>query len=109
MPWLYQLHAHGFRSCRGSIEILHLEPQEDAVSVGLKRRIADGSMVMLDIPSVELEDQPMVVINKALVFSTAVRASASEQTLIPAARRFDVINANQWLWPHHFSSLISTA
>ena len=73
----------------GVVEVVNLEPQKHAVSVGFVVRIADRAVMMLDVESVQLKNQHTVRYQTLVLFA-AVRALASEETLIPAAARFDI-------------------
>ncbi len=56
-------------------------------------------MMMCHIPLMELKDQPPVE-NEPLIIGPSVRALAAQEPLIPAAARFDIGYANEWLWIH---------
>jgi len=92
-----RLHLHG-TSHRG-IEIVHLEPEQDAIALGLVRWIADPTVVVFDIEPMQLQDQN-VLRDQPLVFRSAVPAVAAQQSLIPAAARLDVTHCNKRLWAH---------
>jgi len=51
------LDSHGFGTHHGSVEIIDLKPQKDAVSVRLEIRVPDRAVMVLDLPFVQLEDQ----------------------------------------------------
>jgi hypothetical protein len=86
---------HPFRAGDGGVEIVDLEPEEHAVAVGLDGRIADRAVMMLDLPSVQLQDQG-VARNQALVFGAAV--GAAKQILVPPAARLDIADGDEGLW-----------
>lgn len=85
--------AEGGGAGEGGVEVVEFEPEEDAVAVGFGAGVADGAMVVLDGPGVELEDESAVV-DEALVFGAAVVASASEEALVPATAGFDVLDGD---------------
>ncbi len=55
----HDLRLHCSHAAHGDIEVVDLEPQQDAVALSL-RRIADRTGGMLDVPVVQLENQPPV-------------------------------------------------
>ena len=81
------------------VEIVDFEPEQNAVAVGLVVGIANSAVMMLDFEIMQPQDKP-VAANQPLVFLAAVRALAAKQSLIPAARRLDVGNADERLWSH---------
>ncbi len=83
----------------GRVEVLDLEPQEYAVSIGLVVWIADRPVMVPDLEGVQLEDQ-RVTRNQPLVFGTTVRALTPEEALIPSAAGFDVTHGDKRLWMH---------
>ena len=88
---------HPLRAGDRGIDVVDLEPEQHAVAVRLDGRIADRAVMMLDPPSVQLQDQG-VARNQALVFGAAVGAAAAEQILVPPAARFDVADGDEGLW-----------
>jgi len=66
----------------GVVEVVDLEPHEDAVARGLRAGITEVGVIVLDVPRVQLEDQPIAG-DEALVLASPVCARASEQPLIP--------------------------
>ena len=83
----------------GGVEVIELEPQEHTVAVRASVCVADGAVVMLDVPGVQLKDE-LAVDGQPLVLRAAVRALAAEQALIPAAARLDVLDGDQGLRAH---------
>lgn len=75
----------------GRFEVVNFKPQEHAVS-GNEAGIADGTVMMADIPSVQLQDQPAVR-HEPFILGASMCTLAPKQTLIPAAARFDVTHA----------------
>lgn len=55
--------------------------------------------MVINLPMVQLEDQ-LTACNEPLVFRPAMCALASQQLLIPTARRFDIANTNKRLRSH---------
>jgi hypothetical protein len=93
----FDLYFLGASHCR--IEVVNLKPQKHPVSIGLKIRIADRTVMMRYLPPVQLKDQSIVQ-NKTLILGAAMRTLATKYTLIPATARFDIVHANQRLWAH---------
>ena len=91
--------VHRLGAGHRAVEIVNLKPEQDSVSVRLGIRIADGAMMVPDIPSVELEDQ-LTTDNEALILPPTVRTLTAEQSLIPAADGLNVLHANERLWIH---------
>ena len=81
------------------IEILHLEPEQNAIAVGSVGAIADGAMMMLDIKTVQLQDE-LTILHQLLILPAAVSSAAAQQALIPLAAGFDIRNTDQRLWTH---------
>lgn len=81
------------------IEILDLEPQQDAVAIGAIVGITDRPMVMRDIEPVQLEDEG-VAGNQPFVLGSSVRAQAAEKMLIPATARFHICDRYEGLGTH---------
>ena len=94
----FDLHFLGAGHCR--IEVVNLKPQEHPVSVGLEIRIADRTVMVPHVPSVQLKDQSIVQ-NKTLILGAAMCTSTTKQTLIPATARLDIVHANERLWAHY--------
>jgi hypothetical protein len=64
--------------------------------------IADPTMVMFNLESMQLKDQNTVR-DQSLIFCTTVRTLAAEQTLVPAAARLDIGHRNKGLGAHAFT------
>ncbi len=95
----HDLNSHRLGACHGSVKIVNLKPEQDAVAVGLGIGITDRTMMVLDIPSVQLKDK-LATDDKTLVLRPAVRTLAAEQALIPPAACLNVIHADERLWMH---------
>ena len=78
------------------VEVVQFKPQENAVSIRPKFRITQWTVLVLDIPVVQLKDQGFTG-DQSLIVRPTVPALATEQTLIPAAACLDVVHANEWL------------
>jgi hypothetical protein len=92
--------AHFFGALHHRVEVVHFEPEQHSVAVRLVGRVGDRPVMVFDAKAVELQNQ-LAVVHQLFVLLAAVRALASEQTLIPAAARFNVRHANQWLRSHN--------
>src|SRR5262245_15039124 len=87
------------RAGDGGIDVVDFKPYEADVSIRLHIGITDRTVMMLHVPSVQLEDQSAIR-NQPFIFRAAVRALTAEETLIPSAARFDVMHANEGLGAH---------
>jgi hypothetical protein len=87
------------RTLNGSIEVVKLKPEQHAVSVWPEFRVSDGTVVMLHVPSVQLQNET-IARDQSFVLGAAMRTLTAKETLIPATARFDVTHANEWLWTH---------
>src|SRR5439155_26715474 len=79
----------------GRVEVANFKPQEHAVSrceVG----IADGTVMMLNIPPVQLKNQPAVR-NEPLILRAAMGTLTAKKTLVPATARLNIAHANKGL------------
>ena len=99
MAWHDNLGVHVRGTSHGGIEFvdLQLKPEEHAVSVWFKTGIADGAMIVVGLPIVQLQDQPPAG-NEALVVGPAMGTLTAKQTLKPATARFDIAYADEGLW-----------
>jgi hypothetical protein len=93
------LGIHLRRTGDGFVKVVDLKPQQNTIAIRLVVRIADRSVVVIDLNAVQLQDQP-VIRHQSLIFRAAVRALAPEQTLVPAAARFDIGHCNEGLGTH---------
>ena len=98
--WRPQLRHTG----RRIIEVADFEPEQHPIAVG-QRGIADRTVVMLDVPAMQLEEQA-IVLDEALVLWATVAAPAPQKTLVPAATCLDITDADQGLWTHTTPCLI---
>ena len=96
------------RPCNCVVDVVHLEPKQQAVSRRQVIRVADGSVVMFQFPAVQLQYE-LAGVDEAFVIWAAMIALAVEQPLIPMAARFDISHANQWLWSHDVTPPKNTA
>jgi len=99
MAWQDNLGVHRLGARNGCVEVVDLKPQEHAVSVWLKTGIPDGAVMVLHIPSVQLQDQPSSR-DQPFILTATVRALTTQQTLIPATARLNITHADQGLRMH---------
>ena len=83
---------------RRIIEVADFEPEQHPIAVG-QCGIADRTVVMLDVPAMQLEEQA-IVLDEALVLRATVAAPAPQKTLVPTATCLDITDADQGLWMH---------
>ena len=76
------------------LEIINFEPQQYAVPIGPQPGIADGAVMVFDLPTVQLQNQPAVAL-QPFIFRAAMGALAAEQSLIPHAALFDIADCDQ--------------
>ena len=95
----HDLHAQLGRTLQGGVEVIYLKPEEHTIAVGSVRAIADGTVIMLHIEAVQLQDE-LAILHQLLVVAAAVSAAAAEQLLIPPAAGFDVRDADKGLGTH---------
>lgn len=90
---------HGCGAGDESVKVIDLKPKEDAVAVGFPVAVADGEMIVVDVETVELEDE-LAVGGKAFVFVAAVGALATEELLVPEATGLDAGDGEERLGAH---------
>jgi hypothetical protein len=89
------------------LEVVHFEPEQNAVTDWLCW-VADRTMMMIGMPIVQLQDQPVTSpfshvvpgVPQPLIFSTTMPSHKAEQSLVPSARRLNVATENEWLCAH---------
>lgn len=81
------------------IEVVYLEPQQDAVSVRLVITIADRTVLVFYFEAVQLKDK-LAIRNQLLVFGAPMIALAAQQTLIPPATCFHISYGDEGLRAH---------
>ena len=91
--------------CAGNsrLEVVNFKPQEHAIS-RREAGIADGSVMMLHIPAVQLKNQ-LAVRNEPLILRAAMATLTVKETLIPATARLNIAHGNKGLWTHTNSGL----
>src|SRR3954447_11408694 len=94
-------HRFGPRDC--AVDLIDLEPEQQAVTRRQVMRVANWSVMMLLLPAVKLQDQ-LSRKNEPLIVGPAVHALTAEQSLIPPAARLNIANAYQRLRSHQVAS-----
>jgi hypothetical protein len=84
MAGQHDLGAHFGGALHDRVEVLHLEPEQHAITIGFAGAIADKAVMMFDVKAVQLQDE-LAILHQLLVVAAAVRAAAVEQALIPPA------------------------
>jgi hypothetical protein len=82
------------------VEVVDLEPGEDAVAVRPVIGVAEVAMMVVDLEAVELQDQLACAVHEPLVPRAAVCAARAEEPLIESARRLDVVAHDEGLGAH---------
>ena len=96
MARFYDLSLHLFGTRNGGVKIVQFKPKENTISIRPKFGIPEWTMMMLDVPIVQLEDK-VSVRDQSLIIRPAVAALTAKETLIPTAARLDVMHANEGL------------
>lgn len=96
MAWFDDLSIHPFGPRNRSVEIIQFKPKENTVSIRPKFGIPEQTVMVLDVPIVQLEDQ-ISVRDQSLIIRPAVITLTAKETLIPTTARFDIMNANEGL------------
>ncbi len=99
MAWQHDLDAHFSSALHHQIEILYLKPEQHAVAVGPVGTIADGTVMVLDFKTVQLQDE-VAILYQLLIVLAAVGSTAAEKALIPQAAGFDIRNTDERLGTH---------
>ena len=74
------------------VEVADFKPQEHAVS-WFDGGIANATMMMLHLPTVQLKKQPPLR-NQTLIVRAAMVTPTAQKPLIPATARFNIAHAN---------------
>ncbi len=79
----------------GSVEIIEFKPKEYAISIRFYFGFTKGTVMVLDVPVVQLKDQCSIRQDESFILLTTVIASKAKESLIPPATRLDVMYANE--------------
>jgi hypothetical protein len=99
MPGQHNFHAHLSGSPHDGVKVVHFEPEQDAVSVGLVIAVANRPMMVFDFEAVQLKDQ-LAIRNQLLVLGASMAAPATQQALVPPAAGFDIGYCDERLRAH---------
>ena len=102
MPRHDDLHAHFGGAPHDLVEVVYLEPQQNAVPIRHVITVADQPMMVFHLKAVQLKHKAAIR-NQALIFPASMVAPAAQQTLIPPAAGFDIRYGNQGLRTHRHS------
>src|SRR5579863_1953989 len=98
------LDLHFPRPGDGRVEVVDFEPKKHAISVGLLILVADGSVMVLHLPPMQLQNQAPLH-GQPFILGAAVGALATEEPLIPATARLDITYTDKGLCMHGKSFL----
>jgi hypothetical protein len=90
------LSFHLFGTRNRGVEIVQFKPKENTISIRPKFGIPEWTVLVLDVPIVQLEDQ-ISLRDQSLIIRPAVAALTAKETLIPTTARLDVVHANEGL------------
>ena len=99
MPGQDDLHTHFGGAPHDRVKIVDLKPQQYTVSVWLVVAIANRTVMVFNVETVQLKDK-LAIPDQLLIFGAPVIASAAQQTLIPTATCFHIGYGDQWLRMH---------
>jgi len=89
MPRHHDFRAHFGSPLHDGIKIVHLKPQQHAISVWFVITISNGAVMMLRFETVQLKNK-LAVPHQLFICGAAVIALATQQTLVPTAARFHI-------------------
>jgi hypothetical protein len=95
----HNFHAHLSGALQDRVKVVHFEPEQDAVSIGLVIAVADRPMVVFNLEAVQLKNQSAVR-NQLLVLGASMGAPAAQQALIPSAAGFYIGYCDERLRAH---------
>src|SRR3954462_617584 len=102
MTWEHDLDPHFCGARDDRVEIIHLEPEQNAVPVGPVVAIADAAVIGFDLEAVQLQDK-RAILDHLLVVRSSVSPAATQKPCIPPAARFDVRDTDERLGSHGFN------
>lgn len=76
MAGQHEVDSHFGDPLNDSVEVVDLEPEQDAIAVGLAGWIADGAVMMFYVKAVQLQDEA-AILYQLLVVAAAVGAAAA--------------------------------
>ena len=99
MPRHDDLDAHFCGALHDGVKVVHLKPQQYTVSVWLIITIADCTVMVFYLESVQLKNE-LAIKDQLLIFGSPVTAPAGQQTLIPSATCFHIGHGDERLRTH---------
>lgn len=99
MPRHDDLHAHFSSALHHAVEVVHLEPQQYAVSIRLVVRIAYRAVMVSYVEPVQLKDK-FAIRDQLLIFGAAMIAPAAQQTPVPSTTCFHIGYGDERLGTH---------
>ena len=99
MPRHNNLNLHLCRTLHDSVEVVHFEPKKYAIAIRPVGAIGNRPVMMLNFEAMQLQDQRSIL-HQLFILLAAVRATATEQALIPAAAGFDIGDTDERLRAH---------
>jgi hypothetical protein len=81
------------------IKIFHLEPEHHPIAIGSVGAIANGTVMMLNVEAMQLQDEP-AILHQLLILPATVNSPATQQVLIPAAAGFNICRTDKRLGVH---------
>jgi hypothetical protein len=76
MAGQHDLDAHFGCALHEGVEVIHLEPEQHTITVGFAGAIADGAVMMFDVETVQLQDEP-AILHQLLIVPAAVSSAAA--------------------------------
>jgi hypothetical protein len=95
----HDLDAHFGRAPHYGIEVIDLEPEKHTIAVRFVSAIPDGTVMMFDFKTVQLQHD-LTAVEELFVLRAAMAAGDAEQALIPAAAAFDIRHTDERLGSH---------
>ena len=99
MPGQDDLHTHFGGAPHDRVKIVDLKPQQYTVSVWLVVAIANRTVMVFNVETVQLKDK-LAIPDQLLIFGASMIAPAAEETLIPTATCFHIGYRDEWLRTH---------
>lgn len=91
-------------ACDDVPKVVHFEPEQHAVADRFCR-VANGTVMMISMPIMQLKDQPVTSpfaqvvpwVTQPLIVVTTMPSHTAEELLVPEARRLNVPAEDKWL------------
>ncbi len=95
----HNFHAHLSGALQDRVKVVHFEPEQDAVSVGLVIAVANRPMVVFNFEAVQLKNH-LAIRDQLFVLWASMVAPAAQQALVPPAAGFYIGNCDERLRAH---------